>query len=349
MRATVAALMALAMCSGGIFPGVAVAEEATGYSVGTPVESSGVDDGEGPHEYAYPSRSTDIGGLPVEMREEDVSGMQVLVLSSSFDGDLSGKRKVLFVHGGAFVSQLTTDHIWLASYIAKATGAVVYLPSYPVADDHTDYRDTYPPMFDLYRRISEQTNPEDFFVFGDSAGAGLAMGLCQLVSQTDGMRQPANLILVSPWANVSEQPWDGLGDAADAWSGGDSSQHDWQVSPVYGQMRGLSRVTIYNGEKDGLSDSIEKLYRQLRGNNIDCQLIEEHDAIHDYPYLLPRPEAIRAFNLICSSIAGRVSPQDNDMTWDETLPESRSYDNGHRDAAKVPKSVGKSPAYEGVG
>lgn len=327
----------------------ALAEEASGYSVGTPVQHEDEDGYYIRHRYSYPSRDFTAEGLPVEMREEDVAGMQVFILADSFDRDLSDKKKVLLIHGGAFVGQLTTEHLWFAAQIAKATDSVVYLPAYPVANENSNYLATYPPMFDLYRLISEQTPEESFFVLGDSAGAGLAMGLCQLVAQTptEGLRQPANLILISPWANVTVQPWEGLSGAADVWAGAGESQKTWKVSPTYGNMSGLRRVTIYNGENDGLADSIEMLYHQLRGNNIDCQLVSMRNADHDYPYRLPGAEAMKSFNLICSSITGRLSPQDNDMTWTEILPEVKSFDNGYKNMSRQPKAVTQSPAYEG--
>jgi len=302
-----------------------------------------------PHRYSYPSRDFDTDGLPVEMREEDVAGMQVFILANSFDGDLSDKKKILFVHGGAFVSQLTTEHLWFAAHIAKATGAVVYLPAYPVANESSNYLATYPPMFDLYRLISEQTPEQNFFVLGDSAGAGLSIGLCQLVAQTptEGLKQPENLILISPWANVTVQPWEELSGAANVWAGDGESQKTWKVSPTYGNMSGLRRATLYNGEGDGLANSIEMLYHQLRGNNVDCQLISMRNADHDYPYRLPSEAAIKSFNLICSSVTGKLSPQDNDMTWMEIIPEVNSFDNGYKNMSQTPKAVTQSPAYEG--
>lgn len=324
----------------------ALADEATGYSVGSSVQPA--DETGYYHRYRYPSRDFSGVEIPVEMREEDVAGMQVFVLSSSFDGDMSGRKKVLFVHGGAFVSQLSTEHLWFAANLAKATGAVIYLPSYPIANEYSDYSDTYPPMFELYKSISEQTPQERFLLMGDSAGAGLALGLCQLVDQTDGMQQPGLLMLISPWANVTVHAWDGLSDAAAAWAGGDArSQKTWQVSPTYGNMHGLNKVIIYNGEDDGLSESIEMLYRQLRGNNVDCQLVTTRNATHDYPYLLPRIEAIRTFNLICATITGRLSPQDNDMEWFETIQSISTFDNGWKSVSQAPKSISATPAYEG--
>lgn len=324
---------------------MALADETNGYSVGSPVLP--LDDGYR-HYYRYPSRDFSDVAVPVEMREEDVAGMQTFILSTSFEGDMSAKKKILFIHGGAFVSQLSTEHLWFAANIAKATGAVVYLPSYPTANAYSDYSDTYPPMFELYQSISEQTPPERFFLMGDSAGAGMALGLCQLVNQTEGTQQPGLLLLISPWANVTVQAWEGLSAAAEAWAGGGTrSQKTWQASPTYGNMSGLNRVIIYNGEDDGLSESIEMLYHQLRGNNVDCQIVTARNAPHDYPYLLPRIEAIRTFNLICATVSGRLSPQDNDMEWIETIQGVNAFDNGWKSVSKAPTPVASSPAYEG--
>lgn len=321
----------------------AMAEEATGYSVGEPVE---YEEGEEHyHYYSYQSRDFSVAPVSVELKEEDVAGMQVFILANSFEGDMSHQKKILFVHGGAFVTQLTTEHLWFAANIAKATDAVVYLPAYPIANEYTDYSDTYPPMTELYRAISDQTPQERFFVMGDSAGAGLCVGLCQQAAK-DGMQQPSNLILISPWTNVTVQPWEELGAAAQTWAGSTSQQKNWKVSPTYGDMGGLHKVTIYNGEDDGLAESIEMLYRQMRGNNVDCQLVSTRNAGHDYPYLLPRLEAIRTFNLICTSITGRLSPQDNDMEWFETVGAS-AFDNGAQSTSPEPKAISPTAIYKG--
>ena len=326
-------------------PTIAMADEASGYSVGTPVASS--EETGYTHYYAYPSRDFTGINTSVEMREEDVEGMQVFILSKSFEGDMSGRNRILFLHGGAYVGQLNTEHVWFASNIAKATGAIVYLPAYPTAGNGRNYTTTYPPMEDLYRAISDPIPPEHFFVMGDSAGGGLAVGLCQTAAQM-GMKQPRNMILLSPWADVTVQPWESLVGAATIWAGSDSAQQqkNWRVSPTYGDMRGLHHVTIYNGETDGLSKSIEMLYHQMRGNNVDCQLITARNMGHDYPYLLPRAEAIRTFNLICASVMGRLSPQDNDMEWIETVSAS-AFDNGRKNSAPSPKAISSSPLYEG--
>lgn len=293
--------------------------------------------------YAYPSVDVAAYHPYVPAYEASVAGMQVVVLVPE---GATGERSLMFVHGGAYVAQLQEEHMWLASSIAEATGAVVYIPVYPLASATTDYEDTYPPMVELYRRLVADGGEKGLTVFGDSAGAGLATGICEHGAE-DGLPQPSHLVLLSPWANVTEQPWMGLDVAADAWSGqqGGGGQRQWQVSPVYGDVSVLGRVTILNGELDGLSKSIKAFYHQLRGSNVDCMLVSEPGEIHDYAYMTGREAACRAFNLICSIVSGEAAGDGRE--WADVL--SRDEDDtqvGDADTISVtadPAAIGGQP------
>ena len=268
-----------------------------------------------PDSYAYPFVDVNAYHPLVPAYETAVAGMQVIVLVPEQPAE---GRSLMFVHGGAYVAQLQEEHMWLASSIARATGAVVYIPVYPLASATTSYTDTYPPMVELYRRLVADGGEKGLTLFGDSAGAGLATGICEHGAE-ERLPQPERLILLSPWANVTEQPWMGLDVAANAWSGqtGGGGQRQWQVSPVYGNVSVLDKVTILNGELDGLASSIQAFYHQLRGNNVDCTLVSEPGEIHDYAYMVGRSASQRAFNLICSIVSGEAAGADGE--WSETL------------------------------
>lgn len=255
----------------------------------------------------------EILGMPVS--QAWVQGMQVIVIdgdgASTTSMPASGKS-VMLLHGGAYRDRLPMRDVWLAALVARATGATAYVPAYPVSSDGYGWSDAYQPVIDLYGRIVAGGDGSDVTVIGVSSGGGLAVGLCEVASSY-GIPQPAMLELVSPWVDISVQPWDGLADAAAAWAGGwGVALRDPAVSPIYGDVSRLGRVTIYDGGQDGLSGSIEGFHYQLRGRNVDSTLVMEREMGHCYPYLLPRSEASAALSLMCAGISGEALPMSDD-------------------------------------
>ena len=136
------------------------------------------------------------------------------------------------------------------------------------------------PMKNIYRKFSvrysrlikeKHYRPGQVVVAGDSAGGGLALALC-LYLRDHGMPQPAGLVLMSPWAdltcsgdsyefNFENDPLFGNSRESMLYnssyiSGADP--RDPYMSPVFGDFRGLPPMLLQAGGHEMLlSDTLE--------------------------------------------------------------------------------------------
>ena len=96
-------------------------------------------------------------------------------------------RAAVYLHGGAYVSEISPQHWTLVSRLADA-GVRVEVPSYGLAPEHT-YREAYPFVTAVYRELLTEVEASTVTILGDSAGGGLALGLAQTLAGS-GLPQP---------------------------------------------------------------------------------------------------------------------------------------------------------------
>ena len=93
-------------------------------------------------------------------------------------------------------------YVGLASWLASATGADVYLPDYRLAPEHPQPAPT-DDLFAAYRAVLELGHdPERTAVAGDSAGGALAVSTVRSLREM-GLPTPAAMVLISPWLDLS--------------------------------------------------------------------------------------------------------------------------------------------------
>ncbi|MBP5210375.1 MAG: alpha/beta hydrolase [Bacteroidales bacterium] len=231
---------------------------------------------------------------------------------------------VLYLHGGAYVEEITPFHWDFLAKIAKKTGIEIWVPIYPLAPVHT-YMETFSLLENTYKKMLSNHSAGDITFMGDSAGGGLAVALCQSLPELD-FPQPKQLILFSPWIdatmtnpNISQfadvDPMlnsDILVGAAQRWAGeetgliGDSlpltsKLWDWRISPIYGELSLLPRVELYAGTREILLPDILRFNSLLREAGVGSTLHIGHGCNHVYP-LFPTPEAKSAIKEICEML-----------------------------------------------
>ena len=122
------------------------------------------------------------------------------------------------------------------------------------------------------------------------------------------------MILISPWVDVTMSNSDikeyveldpmpgidGLRRMGEVWANG-LEVTDPCVSPVYGNLSGLGRVTLRTGTREILYPDTLLLANKLKQAGVDCNLIVGERMIHCYP-ICPVPEAKPALAVICSAI-----------------------------------------------
>ncbi|MGN6251435.1 MAG: alpha/beta hydrolase fold domain-containing protein [Marmoricola sp.] len=252
---------------------------------------------EGGHEalLARPKRSSvpperALRGL--EVRTAVVAGRDAHTVAAP--GTPPGAPVVVYLHGGAYVSEIVVQHWQLVAEVARRLPVEVRVPIYGLAPQHHALE-----ALALTTAVLEQLRQEgrDVLLAGDSAGAGLALITAQQSGHLLGDRL-RGLSLMAPWLDLTmanpeipaveeRDPWlarAALHGVAASWADG-LDLRDPRVSPLFGAMTGLPPVDLWVGTRDiTLPDT-----RLLRDALPDVRYHELPGAIHVVP-LLPVPE-----------------------------------------------------------
>ncbi|CAM2979251.1 alpha/beta hydrolase [Prescottella defluvii] len=218
--------------------------------------------------------------------------------------------RVLYLHGGAYIREITRHHWKLIGQLASA-GAAVTVPIYPLAPRGTAEH-VVAGSADLAHELAADGTP--VMVAGDSAGGGLALAVA-LALRDRGADAPAHTALISPWLDATgshpgiaavapRDPWlhpGGLTVAADAYRGGLDREHPW-VSPLNGDLTGLGPITLFTGTRDILNVDARRFTPLAADARLSLDVHEEPGMIHVYP-LLPIPEGKKARTILCGLLA----------------------------------------------
>ena len=157
----------------------------------------------------------------------------------------------------------------------------------------------------LYKDILKTIDAENLIFMGDSAGGGLALALAQKLKE-ENLPQPKQLILLSPWLDLAMDnpgiklidPLDpflgieGLKKAGKAYAGDTPLTHPL-LSPIFGSMEGLGRISLFMGSKDILAADARKLVSTCLSNGIAIHYREYQDMFHVWMFM-NFPESKRA-------------------------------------------------------
>lgn len=219
---------------------------------------------------------------------------------------------VVYLHGGAYIQQITSTHWSFIEDLAQQTGARVLVPIYPLAPLSTA-ANTVPRTVDLVATFLRDQPHRRVVLMGDSAGAGLALTVAQALT-TEFDCRPDQLILISPWLEVGmtapgqrdiarHDPMlaaPGLIDAGQAYAG-DLPSTDPRVSPLHGSHETLPPTLCFTGTADILSPDAEAFAARASDAGATVELDVAHGEFHVYP-LLPTPRGRRARQRIYAAI-----------------------------------------------
>lgn len=226
----------------------------------------------------------------------------------------AGRTDVLYFHGGGYVYPPMKYHRQFLQRIARETGARIWVPLYPRVP-FADAEEVYRLLLRFFRRVIAPSAGGSLLFVGDSAGGGLALGLAQAV-QGAGLRGPGEIVLISPWLDAAlsdprsreiegRDPLLGVDAARRAgrlWAG-DKGARDPAVSPLYGDLAGLGRLTLFSATRDILNPDSRRLAARAEEEGLAVRYYEEEGLFHVYP-LLPVGEARRALAVIEAVVAG---------------------------------------------
>ena len=233
----------------------------------------------------------------ISLREERLGALQAFI----YNDQEHPAQTVFYFHGGGYVNQPNELQTTMAARTAKETGCEVVLMVYPKLPVY-DCQTCYDLCVEYYQNYLKTNDCGKVVFMGDSAGGGLALGLAEVL-RDQGAVCPEELILISPCVDItltnSEIPnyvdvdpmlgIDGVRRLGEVWANGLSTK-DPRVSPIYGDLSGLGRVTLTAGTWEILYPDILLFADKLEQADVNCHLIVGERMIHCYP-ICPIPEA----------------------------------------------------------
>ncbi|MEJ6000161.1 alpha/beta hydrolase fold domain-containing protein [Paucibacter soli] len=234
----------------------------------------------------------------VALSERLVAGRPCYTLAPRA-GQAPSATRLLYLHGGAFVSQIVPQHWQLVAELVRASGCTASVPLYPLAPEHA-HGAAFAMLEALYRELAAAPGP--LVLMGDSAGAGLALALVQGLAEA-GVPAPRELVMLSPWLDLSlasarrtagtmTDPWlalPGMAEAARWWAGG-SDPAAPRLSPLHGRLQGIGRLSLYIGQRDLLLGEARALRDRAAAEGVAIEYHEAPRMPHVWP-LLPLREA----------------------------------------------------------
>ncbi len=242
----------------------------------------------------------------VPMRKESFSGHDCYILN---DGK---ERAMIYLHGGSAIHQMLKYHYRFIKKVLKSTGITVYLPIYPLAPAYT-YEAAFKMLDSVYDMALEYHDASKITIMGDSMGGNLALAFPQTLVGKRPMC--GSIVLLSPWLDMTAEHPDTaeyykreprlslneLKRCAEVWAGG-KDLHDPMISPIYGPLEGLPRISVYVGTRELLLLDSERLRDRARDENHPLEYHEWNGMTHVFP-VQPIKEASMVFPQIISDFA----------------------------------------------
>lgn len=246
-----------------------------------------------------------------DIQELTFESIQVFTLN---DQKSSKQKVILYIHGGAWTSQPLNLHWLFMDKMAQSLDAKIIAPIYPKVP-HFNYKDTYPKILNLYKEIlGTVENTNQLTIMGDSAGGNITLGLAHLLKMED-LPQPKDIILLSACVDISlsnplipeydeKDPLlarEGMEVITKIWAA-DKSLTDPLVSPIYGDFKGLGKITHFIGTHEALYPDAMKLDEKLTEQGVGINTFVYPKMIHVF-VVMPIPEAKDAQQKIINIIS----------------------------------------------
>ncbi|MEO6935839.1 MAG: alpha/beta hydrolase [Collimonas sp.] len=220
---------------------------------------------------------------------------------------------VLFLHGGGFINEIVRSHWRFVAYLTRHARVRCVVPIYPLAPGATA-KDIVPATGELLRQLLEDAGSAKVTVVGNSAGANLGLAAVQWLRDS-GYRQPDGLVLISPGLDASAsrpeqmaiarrdpmQDIPGILEAGRLYAGDLDLTHPY-VSPLNGDIRGLTQMTVFTGTLDLFYPDSVDLAAKARAAGVPVELHVRRGQPHNYAGM-PTPEGRQARAIILRVVA----------------------------------------------
>lgn len=238
-----------------------------------------------------------------ETKEEIIDDMQVFIVNDQGDAN---QEVIYYLYGSVYLRRPEKLHFKTLKYLIQLTNAKVVFPNFHKAPNAT-YKEVYPKLVEAYMRFCLPNGAERVNFVGDSSGGGMALALAQYLRDHLAGPQPKQVIMLSPWLDVSfanqdYKKWESveayldarrLRDIGELWAGSKEEMQSPYVSPLYGNYQGLPKMTTFVGTKEIFYPDILTLHDRLSEANVANELIIAPQMIHAYA-IFPIREAQKA-------------------------------------------------------
>ena len=253
--------------------------------------------------------SRQLSQTDIPQKISEIDGHQLITL---FPGHPT-RRHVFYLHGGGYALEASPFHKEIQERFVKRYNLKVSYFDYPLAPENTAEK-TVPLTEKAFRQLTYLYPDDCFFLFGDSAGGGLAMSLAQHLRNIDLPKRPKKIALASPWLDASlSDPRsqelqekdvllekDLLAEAGENYAG-ELPLTDPMVSPIYGNFDQLGKLFVVAGTDEILYPDVLRLQDRIKrskGTTMQLEVVEGmmHDfVVYPLKELLPFVDQIGEF------------------------------------------------------
>jgi epsilon-lactone hydrolase len=197
---------------------------------------------------------------------------------------VTGKRVILYLHGGYYLLGSIHSHRNLAGNIAIAAQAQSLIIGYCLAPENPFPTGINNALTAYLWLLSEGIRPEQIFLAGDSAGGGLVLALLMVLRER-GEPLPAAAVCLSPSTDLtaSEETWKKnakkelilnpyMVQQIRPMYLRDHDPRDPLASPIYGDLHGLPPLLIQVGSDEALLPDSRAFAERAKAAGVDVTL-----------------------------------------------------------------------------
>ena len=219
---------------------------------------------------------------------------------------------IFYIHGTNYWFNPSRYHYAFMRRLSNNLGMQMIVPIYPKAPSHT--------------AVEMQQMVIDRYLY-----LGMALAILQKLRYL-ALPMPKQAFLISPWLDVTNsnpkmediQPNDTilniekLAFKGQKYAGELELTHP-MVSPIYGDLAGLPKITVFVGTREIFCADVEKLEEIALEKDLDIEVYVYKNQMHFFVGL-PIPEAEDAMNIIASELYG-AEDSDELFEVEEDIPE----------------------------
>ncbi|MBB4843683.1 acetyl esterase/lipase [Paucibacter oligotrophus] len=237
------------------------------------------------------------------------------------------ERVLLYLHGGAFITETPGLHGGLLAWLCQATQCQGLMPSYRLAPEHR-FPAAPDDCLDAYRWLLAQGyQGRNIVLAGDSAGGNLALGLLPRLRDA-GLSLPLCVIALSPLTdctlsggsitrNNGLDPMfntQAMHRLAPVYLPDEAARRDPLASPLLAELQGLPPLLLQVGSSELLLDDSLRFAVKYPG----AQLQVWHDMPHVFPLYHFLPEALQARQQMADFVNAQFASAGRDAAREST-------------------------------